>query len=134
MESKCGCACVCHGEEAKPEWPGPCAACCDPELGEYACDCSRAIAASLAKDARTFAELVASLTVPAAESRPFDTLLGMPVRIVADPVDPTVGYIFNEEVLREALRYKPLVLIDPEPVEVIPPWNWWYMRLNDILP
>lgn len=39
--SKCGCKCNCHVDEGKPEWPGPCAGCCeafDP------CSCGVALA------------------------------------------------------------------------------------------
>lgn len=39
--SRCGCPCVCHTDEAKPEWPGPCEACCDPELELFTCSCVR---------------------------------------------------------------------------------------------
>ena len=39
--SRCGCRCVCHTDEAKASWPGPCAACCEPGMD---CDCGRALA------------------------------------------------------------------------------------------
>lgn len=26
----CGCWCICHANENDPEWPGPCARCCEP--------------------------------------------------------------------------------------------------------
>lgn len=38
--SKCGCECNCHVDEDKPEWPGPCGGCCDPELTTYDCKCA----------------------------------------------------------------------------------------------
>ena len=44
---RCGCPCPCHRDEALPEWPGSCAACCDPELGRYVCRCLPAIASAL---------------------------------------------------------------------------------------
>lgn len=37
----CGCNCVCHADESLPEWPGSCAACCEPAMN---CDCGRATA------------------------------------------------------------------------------------------
>ena len=44
---RCGCPCPCHRDEALPEWPGSCAACCDPELGRYVCRCLPAIVDAL---------------------------------------------------------------------------------------
>jgi hypothetical protein len=39
--SQCGCLCGCHEEEDRSDWPGPCAACCEP--GDR-CDCGRELA------------------------------------------------------------------------------------------
>lgn len=39
--SICGCECNCHRQETEPDWPGPCAACCEP--GDD-CECGRALA------------------------------------------------------------------------------------------
>jgi len=44
--SKCGCTCVCHTDETSPDWPGPCAACC--EAGQE-CDCGVAQAMDMAQ-------------------------------------------------------------------------------------
>lgn len=30
VENRCGCKCQCHDTEDKDDWPGPCAACCEP--------------------------------------------------------------------------------------------------------
>ena len=44
-ESKCGCNCICHTDEAKPDWPGPCAGCCEPGMD---CECGRYLVAHFA--------------------------------------------------------------------------------------
>jgi hypothetical protein len=41
VAGRCGCNCLCHADEGKPEWPGPCAGCCEPGMN---CDCGRALA------------------------------------------------------------------------------------------
>ncbi len=41
-QGACGCNCVCHEDEVLPEWPGSCAACCEPGMN---CDCGRALLA-----------------------------------------------------------------------------------------
>lgn len=41
--SRCGCECVCHEDENRWEWPGPCLACCDPYFTTYQCKCTEAL-------------------------------------------------------------------------------------------
>ena len=57
MNAECGCPCNCHEDEKKPEWPGPCEACCTPEWGP-ACDCSHGVARAWARRLVIYEELM----------------------------------------------------------------------------
>lgn len=83
------------------------------------------------KQPETFAELVETWKLQPYQRDILNSLYGMPVRIVEDPVDPRVGYIFNEEVIRESFRYRPLVILD-EGVTFEPDERWFWRRWSTL--